>query len=225
MMSTTKKPGGPTRRVSRPKGSEAGRYRQRERTRKSLVAATAELLKSGTTPTMADVAAAAGVARRTVYLHFPTLEQLLIDAQLGLLSAEAVESAIDAADAGGSVEARVIAMVDAIGSIASKTLPMGRSLIRLTVEHERETAPGSPKRGYRRVAWIERALAPLKADLRPRDFDRLVSALAAVIGWEALIALRDVRGLSNDEALDVTRWTARALVRAAIGSSGAPAPR
>lgn len=224
-MSTTKKPGGPTRRVSRPKGSEAGRYRQRERTRKGLVAATAELLKSGTTPTMADVAAAAGVARRTVYLHFPTLEQLLIDAQLGLLSAEAVESAIDAADAGGSVEARVIAMVDAIGSIASKTLPMGRSLIRLTVEHERATAPGSPKRGYRRVAWIERALAPLKADLRPRDFDRLVSALAAVIGWEALIALRDVRGLSNDEALDVTRWTARALVRAAIASSGAPAPR
>jgi hypothetical protein len=37
-----------------------------------------------------------------------------------------------------------------------------------------------------------------------------------VIGWEALIVARDVRGLSQKEAEDISAWAARALVRAAL---------
>ena len=79
-----------------------------------IVAAAAELLRSGHTPSMNDVAEAADVSRRTVYLYFPTLEQLLIDATLGMLSQSAVDEAIDAADTGGDVTERVAAMISAL---------------------------------------------------------------------------------------------------------------
>jgi len=198
---------------------ESGRFQQRQRTRANIIAATMELLRSGVTPSMADIAAATGVARRTLYLHFPTLEQLLIDAQLGLLSGSAVDSAIERADPGGDAESRVIAMIDALCATAEETLPLGRSLIRLTVESGRSREPAVPVRGYRRIAWIEKAVAPLRERLGKHSFEQLVSALATVIGWEALIVLQDVRGLSIGQQLETTRWAARAIIRAALRES------
>jgi hypothetical protein len=37
-----------------------------------------------------------------------------------------------------------------------------------------------------------------------------------VVGWEALVVLQDVRGLSADEQLDTAVWAAHALLRAAL---------
>src|SRR4051794_27742042 len=175
---------------------ETGRFRQRRRTRAAIVAAAAELLRSGQTPSVNDIADAADVSRRTVYAYFPTLEQLLLDATLGMLSQRAVDDAIDAADEGGSAEERVEAMIRTFSAIAGETLPIGRSLIRLTIDAPRRADAPSRARGYRRIGWIERALEPLRDRLDPPAFERLVSALATVVGWEALIVLRDVRGLA-----------------------------
>jgi AcrR family transcriptional regulator len=194
---------------------ENGRYRQRRRTRTAIVAAASELLRSGATPSVGEIADAADVSRRTVYTYFPTLEQLLLDATLGLLSQSAVDDAIDAADDGEDAEERVAAMIRAFASISAETLPLGRSLIRLTVDAARDD-PSSPKRGYRRVGWLERALEPLRDRLTRDEFERLVSALAMVVGWEAEIVLQDLRGLDPEEELAVTLWTARSIVRAAL---------
>src|SRR5436305_10622022 len=162
---------------------ETGRFRQRRRTRAAIVSAAADLLRAGRTPSVNDVAEAADVSRRTVYLYFPTIEQLLLDATLGLLSQAAVDEAIEAADSEGDAAERVAAMIRAIGSMSTETLPLGRSLIRLTVTPaEDDDGPVSPRRGYRRVAWIERALEPLRPQLRPASYERLVSGLAMVVG-------------------------------------------
>src|SRR5215471_19853506 len=64
----------------------AGRPAQRRRTRNAIVNATITLLARGTMPSIDDVAAAAEVSRRTVFLYFPTFDQLLIDATVGALS-------------------------------------------------------------------------------------------------------------------------------------------
>src|SRR4051794_33968674 len=144
---------------------ETGRYRQRRRTRAAIVAAASELLRAGLTPSVNDVAEAADVSRRTVYLYFPTLEQLLLDATLGMLSQAPVDEAIEGADAGGDATERVAAMVRALGSMSAETLPLGRSLIRLTVSPGDDDGTPSPRRGYRRIAWIERALEPLRPQL------------------------------------------------------------
>src|SRR5204862_2751724 len=69
---------------------ETGRFRQRRRARAAIVAAAGDLLRAGRTPSINDVADAADVSRRTVYLYFPTVDQLLLDATLGILSQAAV---------------------------------------------------------------------------------------------------------------------------------------
>jgi AcrR family transcriptional regulator len=202
---------------------EAGRVRQRRRTRAAIVNATAELLATGRTPSIAEIADAADVSRRTIYEYFPTVEQLLLDATLGRLSQHEVDAAIDSADAGADPEARVDAMIEALSATTSRTMPIGRTLLKLTVDAPEPLSPGTPRRGYRRIAWIERALEPVRPRLEPHAFERLVSALAMVVGWEGLVVLADVRGLEEDEQLRTARWAARALVEAALREAAEPA--
>src|SRR3954453_1013774 len=106
--------------ASRPAPS-AQRPGQRRRTRKAIVDATMALVASGKTPSVADVAAAADVSRRTVYLYFPTFDQLLIDATIGALSQSTVDRAIDAAPGradDNDVEPRVERMVRALHHVS-----------------------------------------------------------------------------------------------------------
>ncbi|HET7550680.1 MAG TPA: TetR family transcriptional regulator [Gemmatimonadaceae bacterium] len=210
------------------KPEESGRAAQRRRTRKAIVAATAELLARGTTPSVAEVAEAAEVSRRTVYMYFPSLEQLLLDAALVSITRESVDAKLDALDADDEqdAESRVEEMTRSVQQLFVSTEQQGRTLIRLTVDGDRDAGSSEqPVRGYRRVEWIERALAPVRDGLGKRRFEQLVSALAMVIGWEALIVARDVRGLSQKEAEDVSAWAARALVRAALEDVERPAQR
>jgi AcrR family transcriptional regulator len=204
---------------------EAGRYRQRQRTRAAIIEAASRLLASGTTPSVNDIADATGIARRTVYLHFPTIEQLLLDATLGMLSQHEVDQAIDAVDVDDDATARVEAMITTLGELSAKTLPLGRSLIRLTVDapdgRERDTS--EPIRGYRRIAWIEKAIEPLRGQVDEEAFERLVSGLAMVVGWEALIVLHDLRGLDGEQQQNVSMWAARALIAATLAEASAEA--
>jgi AcrR family transcriptional regulator len=188
--------------------SGSGRERQRRRTRKAILDAAVELLRSGETPTVAQIAEAADVSRRTVYLYFPTLEHLLADAALDAARAD-VEPRFEAS--GDPVE-RVEALVRAVQQGFAETEQLGRTIIRLTVG-----APSSgatPRRGYRRVEWIERALQPLRETLPSERFERLVSALALLIGWESMIVLEDIRALSPADAEEVCVWAARTLLAA-----------
>jgi AcrR family transcriptional regulator len=201
---------------------QTGRYRQRRRTRSAILDAAAELLRSGgPTPGVNEIAEAADVSRRTVYQYFPTVEQLLLDATLGLLSQAAVDDAISQADPGGEASGRVSAMIAALVGLSSQTMPLGRSLIRLTVDAPAANT-GQPKRGYRRISWIETAIEPLRTSLDDAGFERLVSALAMVIGWEALIVLQDLRGLTPGEQTEVSTWAAHALIQAALHDQPQP---
>jgi len=209
-------------RQSRPRSpatAEQGRPAQRRRTRKAIVDAAIELVAAGRSPSVDDVARAADVSRRTVYLYFPTLEQLLIDATAGALSAATVDSALDQEAESADPAARVETLARGILDLAPAVLPLGRQLIRLTVTDPGPGQAESPRRGYRRIEWIERALGPLRDRLDEEQFERLVSALALVLGWEAMIVLRDVRGLDPDEEAKTVTWAARALVDAMLSEA------
>jgi AcrR family transcriptional regulator len=196
------------------------RSAQRRRTRKAILEAAAAVLARGETPSIASVAAAADVSRRTVYMYFPTLDQLIIDAAVGALSQIPVDRAIDLSEFGGNVEGRVEGMVRAVHRVTPEVERLGRTLIRLTVESPgRRDGEASPRRGYRRVEWIEKALEPLRSRVDQARFERLVSALAMVVGWEALIVQRDIRGLSAPEGEELSVWAARALVEATLRES------
>lgn len=194
------------------------RAAQRRRTRKAIVDATIALIAEGKTPSVNDVAAAADVSRRTVYLYFPAFDHLLIDATLGALSQAPVGRALEG-DTIADVDERVKHLVHALTRVTPEVERLGRALIRLTVDTGSPTlaSEGLPRRGYRRMEWIESAMAPLKNELSDAAFRRLVCALAMLIGWEALIVQRDVCGLDAEEGEALSLWAARALMAAARG--------
>ncbi|HEY1740749.1 MAG TPA: TetR/AcrR family transcriptional regulator [Acidimicrobiia bacterium] len=197
-----------------------GRTAQKRRTRAAIVAATRVLLAAGATPSIDEIAVAADVSRRTIYMYFPTLDQLLLDAASGLLAETIVENAIGAPAEGDDVVTRADALAHAIVELAPEALPLGRKIIALTVDAAgRSDHDGPTRRGYRRIEWIERALAPLREAAPPAAYERLVSALAIVLGWEALVVLEDVRGLDNAAQDDTVRWATRVLVEAAIADA------
>src|SRR5581483_4397478 len=85
---------------SRPRSSRArtarqGRPSQRRRTRKAIVEAAIGLIADGHTPSIDEIARAADVSRRTIYMYFATLDQLLIDATAGALSNATINAALD----------------------------------------------------------------------------------------------------------------------------------
>ena len=65
--------------------------------------------------------------------------------------------------------------------------------------------------------------AGLRGQLDESSFDRLVSGLALCIGIEALLVLRDIRGLDQAAAEEVSRWVARSLLHASLAESNAQA--
>jgi len=194
--------------------AQPGRAAQRRRTRKAIVEAAGRLLSAGADPSINDIAAAADVSRRTIYTYFPTLDQLLLDAAIGAMNVD-VEAAMDAVG-DQDARARIAALIGVLSDGMTDTLPLGRKLIKLTVDAP--PADDGPRRGYRRIAWIERALEPVRPRLAPDRFEQLVSALAVLIGWEAFIVLYDVRGLS-DQARELITAAALSLVDAALADA------
>ena len=194
--------------------ASSGREAQRRRTRNAIVAATRELVAEGKTPSIDEIAAAADVSRRTIYMYFPTVDQLLLDATVSLLTEATVDASLDPERYGDDVIARTDALAQTLVGLAPDTLPLGRKIIRLTVDAP--TPAEGERRGYRRVEWIERAVEPLRDRVTVEQYERLVSALSLILGWEAMVVLRDVRGLDSKREADVIRWASRVLVEATI---------
>ncbi|WP_433514864.1 TetR/AcrR family transcriptional regulator [Nonomuraea sp. CA-143628] len=199
-------------------GRRGGREAQRRRTRKAIVDAVIRLSADGATPSIDEIAADADVSRRTIYTYFPTLDHLLIDATLGAFNEPPIAQVLDDPALADDPVARVVAVIRTMLEHSSQSLPLGRRLIRLTVDPPANDAqePGVPRRSLRRVVWLERACEPLRGTLSEASFQRLLSALTVVGGWEAQIALRDVRALDPQAEQEAILWAARVLVEAAI---------
>lgn len=162
---------------------------------------------------MDEVAAAADVSRRTIYMYFPKVEQLLLEATQQQLIDLDVEGLIAATGGESDPRLRAEALIDALAHLARQQLTLGRRLIRLSDD----SAPGAgPKRGFQRMDWIELAIAPIRPSLTEEQADRLLSGLAMIIGWEGMIALRDIRGLPAEREREVTIWAARSLIDAVL---------
>jgi AcrR family transcriptional regulator len=203
-----------------------GRERQRRRTRKAIVDAAVAMLGRGQTPTVAAVAEAADVSRRTVYMYFPTLDQLLLDATAGVLGQQVLGGQLAEPATPEDIERRVERLARSVQGMSPELERLGRALIRLTVEAggAEGRTPG-PLRGFRRMEWIEQALEPVRARLGPRRFRQLAAALAMVVGWEALVVQRDLAGLTPAEGEDLSAWAAVALLRAALDDAPPARPR
>jgi len=196
------------------KASTTGRPNQRSRTRQDILRAASLLMRQQRRPTLEDIAEAAMVSRATAYRYFPSLEALLVEASLDMVTPEA---ATLFSDDSGTASARVERVDAALHDMVAEN----EAAIRLMLVHSLERGVwGSddreiPARQNRRVPLIEAALEPLRGQFKPASLDTLTKALAFIIGTEGMIVYKDVLQIDDAEARRVKRWAIKALVEAA----------
>ena len=200
---------------------EEGRVNQKRRTWAALVAAAAELLRRGKVPTIAEVADAALVSRATAYRYFPTQDLLLAAAAVDLVAKEQTARLLQRAAEPADPEERVDAVVRADHAMTLAHEAAFRTYLSATLARRTPDDPARvPRRPGNRLRWFAEALAPIREQLDPTTFRRLLSALSLCVGIESIIVTRDVCALEPAEAEEVKRWAAQALLQAAIEQAG-----
>jgi AcrR family transcriptional regulator len=188
---------------------QTGRTRQKARTRAALIDAARRLLAGGRTATVEEAAEAAGVSRATAYRYFANQRGLLVAAH-----PEIEVTSLIGEDAPADPHERLDRTIAELIRLTVDTEPELRTMLRLSLE------PGPTEelllRQGRAIGWIEEALAPLQHRLPPSALRRLVLAVRSACGIEALVWLTDVAGLSRQQASELMRWSALALLRAAL---------
>jgi AcrR family transcriptional regulator len=185
-----------------------GRTNQKARTRAALLAATRELLAEGVSPTVEQAADQAAISRTTAYRYFPNRRALL----------SAVYPEIDArslldADAPTDPAERLDQVLERFIGHVLEYEPELRAQLRLSLDPDPATSEQLPFRQGRAIGWIEDALAPLHEGMPETELRRLVLAIRATTGIEALIWLTDVAGLARADAAELMHASARALLR------------
>jgi AcrR family transcriptional regulator len=198
------------RRVSIPYEAN-GRVRQKQRTRTALVAAAADLVAAGVTPTVEEAAAAAGVSRPTAYRYFPNQWALLAAAH-----PETVAATLLPEDPPTDPAERLASVVAAYIEIVMETEAQQRTMLRLSLDADPDARAALPLRQGRAIGWFDEALAPLADQLSDQARHALVLAIRSATGIEALAWLTDVAGVARADAAALMRWSAQALLQAAL---------
>ena len=191
-----------------------GRTNQKARTRAAMVDATRALLAEGMAPSVEQAAERAAVSRTTAYRYFPNQRALLIASYPEL----DMPSLLDA-DAPADPAARLELVTENLARQLLEHEPELRAMLRLSLELPPPDHGALPLRQGRVIGWIEDALAPLRDRLPAAQLRRLVLAIRATLGIEALVWLTDIGGLSRDEAADLMRSSARTLLRSALAET------
>lgn len=193
----------------------------RARTRKLMLETATTLMQEGQTPSVTEVAEAAGVSRATAYRYFASqadLVQAVVDEALGPILGWESDSA--------NAEARIEDLLETTLPRIVEFEATFKAALKLSLEQWAQDQAGTLgeeppfKRGHR-VDLLQTAIAPLKKTLPRKQFQRLAQALSLTYGLEALVILKDLWGLEPREVKAVTQWAARSLVRAAVSDAKA----
>ena len=190
-----------------------GRTRQKARTRAALVAAARDLLAEGKPATVERAADRAGISRTTAYRYFSNQHALVVATY-----PEVGSTSLLGADAPADAAARLELVTEKFGKQLLEHEGELRAQLRLSLENP-SGAGDLPLRQGRAIAWFEEALEPLRGRIPQRELRRLVLAIRATLGIEALVWLTDVAGVSRDEAVEIMRSSARTLFAAALAGA------
>jgi len=193
---------------------ETGRVDQKRRTRDALIDSARTLVADGLTPTVEDAAAAARISRTTAYRYFPNQRALLVTAFPQLDSISLLSSGMS-----DDPVARLDATVGGIIDFVVDGEPQLRAMLRLSLEATPEERAALVLRQGRAIGWLEDALSPLSDTVPAAEVRRLVLAIRATIGIESYVWLKDVAGLTTEDAVATMKWSAGALLRDVLAES------
>ncbi|WP_163263905.1 TetR/AcrR family transcriptional regulator [Chelativorans alearense] len=188
----------------------------RARTRRLMLETATRLMQAGATPSVSEVAEAAGVSRATAYRYFPSqaaLVHAVVDEALG-----PILTWRSASDSAGERVADLFAFsLPRIEEFEATFKAALKLSLEQWAQRQTDTLGNEPQftRGHR-VDLLRQALAPLKGELSKGQIDRLAQALSLTFGVETLIVLKDIWGLDAGRTQAVAQWAAGALVRAAV---------
>jgi AcrR family transcriptional regulator len=173
------------------------------------------LADAGRISTVAELAAAAGVSRATAYRYFPSRSRLvaaIVEESLGpMRHFESRETA---------GRPRLLELFRNTFPRFKEYEPQMRAALQLSLEHWALERSGQldeePYRRGHRAGILDRAAAPLKAELGRSGYARLVRALSLIYGIEPYVVLKDIWGASDREVESIAHWAAEALIDAAL---------
>ncbi|MEX3010759.1 TetR/AcrR family transcriptional regulator [Hoeflea sp. TYP-13] len=182
-----------------------------------MVETANDMMRQGLSPSVSEVAETAGVSRSTAYRYFPT-QAVMIQAVVAETLGPILAWQSELSDPGD----RVAALVEESFPSISKNATTFRAALKLSLENQiGSTDPEENKsfaRGHR-IELLERALSPIRKTCSEEQVTRLSRALSMIYGIEGLIVLKDICGIEGEDATDVARWAARALVQAAMAET------
>ncbi len=185
-----------------------GRQAQKQRTRAALAAAAQQLFDEGASPTVDQVADAAGISRSTAYRYFPNQRALL-----AVAFPETGTGSLLPDPPPRDVRTRLDLAVQGLARFNLRWQSALRAQLRASLEPGRQQPP---LRQGRAIAWLEDALSPLRATHPAVDAHRLAVAIRAATGIESLVWLSDIAGMDDEEYVELARWTARSLLEATM---------
>jgi AcrR family transcriptional regulator len=187
--------------MAQPSSSPDGRRLRSERTRQAIMDAYIELLReSPEIPTAAQIAARAGISTRSIFERFVDLQGLslaTVDYAFAMGEAQAVARNVD-----GDRPTRVHSHVQTRASTCERWLPVWRVVVanQGRLEDLRDRVTFIRRAIVKRMELMYRPeLEMLSAEER-RD---LLIALESLIDFESWGRMRELHGLSFDEACSV----------------------
>lgn len=187
----------------------------RARTRRLMLEAATSLMQAGATPSVSEVAEAAGVSRATAYRYFPS-QAVLVHAVVD----EALGPILDWTNSAPDARARVRDLLASSMPRIEEFEATFKAALKLSLEQWAQRQVGTlgaePQftRGHR-VDLLLTATEPLAGKLSRAEHLRLAQALSLIFGVEVIVVLKDIWGLATDEAQSVAQWAAQAMVAAA----------
>lgn len=191
-----------------------GRVSQKSRTRKALLRAARELLQRGEKPSVQDVADHASMSRATAYRYYPRIETLLQEAVVDGITEEVDGLQLATVD-GVTLQERIDAVVDNIIAMVLENEALFRTYLKsAAADEEREHS------GARRIKWLSDAYGRDRTHFPAKLLDRMTAALSLLTGVETVIVAKDICGLDDAGTRELCRWTARAILSAALAETG-----
>lgn len=172
------------------------------------------LMQEGQTPSVSEVAEAAGVSRATSYRYFPSQTALVaavVDAALGPV----LEWQPRSSRADDRVADLLRRSLRRIGQFEATF----RAALRLSLEQWSKTRAGTLgaealfRRGHR-MELLSNAVEPLRGTVSDRELDRLTKGLSLVFGIEAFVVLKDMWAMEQADVEETINWVAQALIEA-----------
>jgi AcrR family transcriptional regulator len=189
------------------------------RTRKLMLQAAIQLMQSGITPSVTEVAEAAEVSRATAYRYFPSqaaLVQAVVDEALGPI----LKWKSDDPDPKNRIKDLLATSMPRIDEFEATFKAALKLSLDQWAQRQAGTLGSEPRftRGHR-VDLLRDVTAPLKGKISPGKRERLEQALSLVFGVEVLVVLKDIWGLTASEAQGVAEWAAAALMDATLNEA------